>query len=215
MGAVWSDKPEDLLAAGFAIPGFYRASDHVGSTGVLLPRYFDCDLLFRDPALCRWAVETLTEKVTAVSEKGRVDYLGFLEKRANTTGALTLAGALTLSTGIAHLVIRLRKDIPHERIKFPKEAGPSPLADSNVVIITDYATTGQELQPAVTAVTHLGGTVSNVIVLVWDEQQFNKRGEMREVNIADDALTLVFRASEAEQRAKEAKKAFGSIFALP
>ncbi len=209
----WSDKLEDRFSAAFAIPGFYRGSSFIGDAGVELDRYFDFDIAFRDPAFCRLAVELMSREVKAWAAKKRVDYIALLEKRANTTGALTLAGALTIHTGIPHLVVRLRKDIPHERIKFPQEAGEHPLKDANVVVLTDYATTGRELQPAVRAVENLGGKVVGVTVLVWNDQQFNKNGEMSEVGISERMLSLIIPASKVDQIAKESKEAVDAVLA--
>lgn len=209
----WSEKLEDRFSAAFAIPGVYRGSKHAGSSGILLERYLDFDVTFRDPAFCRLAVELLSQKVKACAAKKRVDYIAFLEKRANTTGALTLAGALTIHTGIPHLIVRLRKDVRDDRIKFPPEAGEHPLKDANVVLITDYATTGRELQPAVRAVEDLGGKVVGVVVLVWDDQRFNKKGEMSEVGISEEMLSLIVPASAAEQIATESAEALHAVLA--
>ena len=209
----WSEKLEDRFAAAFAIPGFYRASSYIGDTGIPLERYFDFDVIYRDPAFCRLAVELLVREVKGRAAKERVDYIAFLEKQVNTTGALILAGALTIHTGISHLVVRLWKDIPQERIKFPKEAGEYPLKDANVVLLTDYVTTGRELQPAVRAVQNLGGKVVGVVVLVWDDERFNKRGEMSEVGISEGMINLVIPASRTEQIAKESKKVLDPILA--
>ncbi len=195
MAIKWSTKLEDRFCVAFATPGFYRKSKHVGDAGVEL----DFDIIFREPTFCRLAVQLLSEKVKAWAAKERVDYMAFLEKPANTTSAITLAGALSIDTGIPHLVIRLHKDIPHERIKFPEEAGAAPLKDAKVVLITDYANTGRELQPAVRAVVNLGGKVAAVVVLVWVEEQFNKNREMTEVGISDEMLSLIIPASEVEE----------------
>lgn len=213
MTAKWSKTLEDRFSAAFAIPGFYRASKHVSDAGEPLDRYFDFDIVFRDPGFCRLAVQKLSENVKDRAAKERVDYIAFLEKRANTTGAITLAGALSIDTGIPHLIIRLRKDIPHERIKFPSEAGKEPLKDAKIVLITDYANTGRELQPAVRAVVNLGGKVAAVVVLVWVVEKFNKKGEMTEVGISDEMLSLIIPASKVEQIAQESKKILDEILA--
>ena len=213
MAVSWSEKLEDRFSAAFAIPGFYRSSEHLGDAGIQLHSYFDFDLTFRDPAFCRLAVEVLSQKVKTWSVKARVDYIAFLEKRANTTGALALAGALTIHTGIPHLIIRLRKDIPHERIKFPQEAGEHPLKDANIVLVTDYATTGRELQPAIRVVENLGGKVVGVAVLVWDDQRFNKCGEMSKAGISEDMLSLVFPVSKVDQIARESNEAVKAVLA--
>lgn len=199
----WSEKLEDRFSAAFAIPGFYSPESDC----------FDFDIILRDPAFCRLAVELLSREVNVWAAKERVDYIAFLEKRANTTGALTLAGALTIHTGIPHLVVRLRKDIPHERIKFSQAAGEYPLKDAKVVLLTDYATTGTKLQPAVKAVTSLGGKVIGIVVLVWDEERFNKNGEMSEVGITEEMISLVFTKSKAKQIAVKSKKVIDAILA--
>ena len=142
-----------------------------------------------------------------------MDYIAFLEKRANTTGALTLAGAISINTGIPSLIVRLRKDIPRERIKFPREAGDEPLKDANVILLTDYATTGKELQPAVKAVKNLGGKVIGVVVMVWDDRRFNKDREMSEVGISEEMLSLGIPASQAAQIATESKVTISAILA--
>ena len=207
----WSEKLEDRFAAAFAIPGFHKASTHVGDAGIPLLRYLDFDVVYRDPSFCRLAVELLGREVRAWAAKTRVDYIAFLEKRANTTGAIILAGALTIYTGIPHLVIRLRKDITHERIPFPAEAGDFPLKNANVVLLTDYATTGRELQPAVRAVRGLGGEVVGVVVLVWDDERFNRKGEMSEVGITEEMFSLLTPVSEVDQIAKESQKTLQTI----
>lgn len=209
----WSEKLEDRFSAAFAIPGFYKASTHIGDAGVRLERYFDLDFLYRDPAFCRLAVEMLSAKVEAWAAKMRVDYIAVLEKRANTTGALILVGAITIHTGIPHLVIRIRKDIRDDRIKFPRGAGKYPLKDANIVLLTDFATTGRELQPAVRAVQDLGGNILGVLVLVWDDNRFNKTGEMSEVGITEEMINLIIPISKVEQIAKGSEDSIKAIFA--
>lgn len=197
----WSARLEDRLLAAFAIPGFYKEGPHRG---------FDFDFVFRDPSFCRLAVELLLREVKARAVKTQVHYIAFLEKRANTTGVLSLAGAVTIYIGIPHLIVRLRKDT-YERIKFPPEAGKLPLKDANLILLTDYTVTGRELQPAVRAVQERGGKVVGVVALVWDDKRFNKNGEMSEVGITGEMLSLITPASEVKRIAKESKKALQKI----
>lgn len=182
----WSEKLEDRFSTAFAIPGFLDATGG-----------FNFDIIFRDSAFCRLAVELLCREVKARSSKKRVDFIAFLEKQG--IGLLTLAGAVTIYTGIPNLIIG-------ERIKFVPEAGEFPLKDAEVVLLTEYIITGAEFQPAVKAIQELGGKVVKVIVLVWDAERFNKNGEMNEVGITEEMRSLLYPASEVERIAKESKK---------
>jgi orotate phosphoribosyltransferase len=168
-------------------PGVYRSSPLLSSSGQQIEVYHDFDLLVTDPLNSKDAVELFSDEIRRI----RIDFepdlslLGFIDKKANTTGAIALAGAISIETGIPYVPIRLWKDLPSERVKLPSTDIGRPVSQKllgeKLALITDHSTTGTELLDAVDAVDSLGGTVTDVISYtlneaLFAEEDFRSRG---------------------------------------
>ena len=158
-------------------PGVYRSTPLLPSSGEDIEVYHDFDLLVADPINARAVVEVFSEEIRRIDAEDEVTLLGFIEKSGNTTGAISLAGAISIETGIPQLAVRLWKDLPSERIKLPSlEDRPrkQKLLGENVVVVTDHSTTGIELLDAIETVHNLGGCVRDAVVYTLNEHLFQR-----------------------------------------
>lgn len=159
----------------FTTPGAFRRSTHASRMGLKREFYMDFDHVVHDPIQCEQIVRLIAERIQEIQSVHPVHAVGFLEKAdGGTTGALTIAGALSIFTRLPNLVVRLWKRIPSERIKLPPVFGQSAserLADMTVVLITDHSTSGDELVQAAKAVEHFGGKVEDVIIYTAIEDE--------------------------------------------
>lgn len=162
----------------FRTPGAFRTSTHAYRMGLKGKFYMDFDHIVHDPIQCEEIVRLFAEKVEEIQAAHAVEAVGFLEKAdGGTTGALTIAGAVSIFTRLPNLVVRLWKGIPSERIKLPPVPGQSAskrLADMSVVLITDHSTSGEELVRAVEAVAHFGARVEDVIIYTSIERRLKE-----------------------------------------
>lgn len=187
----WAFKAEDVL----------KRSEHGISKGGRQPWYIDFDFLVRDPIHCRQVVELMVERIQRRASGG-LDYIAFLEKRANTTGAIVLAGALSMETGIPHLVIRLAKDVGFEKVKMPGKAGNLPLQGDRVLLVSDYVTKGRELLAAIRVIKMAGGEVVGVLAYVMNRDEFDQRREHWEAEVPWESVEHVYTAQEAIEAAE-------------
>lgn len=177
----WPKDLSKLFLRAYATPGF--RSRHWASEGKEISYYYDFDLILQEPTHCRWALELMAERVRKIdAEQGGVSLLAFVEKRENTVGAIVLAAALSIETGIPNVVIRLRKAIPFERVKAGKVPNEKPLAGKRVVIVMDFVGSGRELVAAIKSISHLGGQVTGIITFILDKVRFDESKALEEVN---------------------------------
>jgi len=153
------------------IPGVVNENEHPLRTGEEQDYYIDFDPLINDPVECRAVVRWYTKTIRSILADHKIDVLGFIEKdrdSGGTTGAIRLAGALSMETGIPNLAIRLGKELPGERIKLRprlrQTSSPPSLEGCIFVLLSDHSTTGSEGLRAVKAVEYFGGKVSDFVV---------------------------------------------------
>lgn len=162
----------------FRTPGALRTSTHASRMGLKRPFYMDFDHLVHDPVQCEQIVRLIAEKIEQIQASHSLHAVGFLEKAdGGTTGALTIAGAVSIFTRLPNLVVRLWKDIPSERIKLPPVPGQPAserLAEMSVVVVTDHSTSGDELLRAAEAVEHFGARVEDVIIYTSIEDKLEE-----------------------------------------
>jgi orotate phosphoribosyltransferase len=162
----------------FRTPGAFRTSRHASRMGLKRPFYMDFDHLVHDPVQCEEIVRLIAERIQEIHSSHPVHAVGFIEKaEGGTTGALTIAGAVSIFTRLPNLVVRLWKDIPSERIKLPPVRGQRSserLAGMNVVVVTDHSTTGDEVLRAARAVEYFGAKVEDVIIYTSIESERKK-----------------------------------------
>ena len=146
--------------------------------GLKRPWYMDFDHVVHDPIQCEEIVRLIAERIEEIQSVHPVHAVAFIEKAdGGTTGALTIAGAVSIFTRLPNLVVRLWKGIPSERIKLPPVPGQSAserLAEMSVVVITDHSTSGDELVRAAEAVEHFGAKVEDVIIYTSIEDELKE-----------------------------------------
>ncbi|MGA2625483.1 MAG: hypothetical protein ABSF63_00290 [Candidatus Bathyarchaeia archaeon] len=153
----------------FEAPGVIKRSLHLYRAGLEGPYYVDFDAMANDPLKCRHLVSLYAREIEKVSLARPMDYLGFIEKGSGgTIGALRLAAAISIATGIPNIPIRLTKEIRTETVK----VGEAPfkkgrLTDRNIAIVTDHCTTGREILAAVDSVLYNGGSVTDVLAFSY------------------------------------------------
>lgn len=192
----WPADLNKLFLRAYATPGF--CSRHWASEGKEIPYYYDFDLILQEPTHCRWALELMAERVRKIdAQQGGVSLLAFVEKRDNTVGAILLAGALSIETGIPNIVIRLRKAVPFERVKAGKVANEKPLARKRVVVVTDLVGTGRELVAVIKSISNLGGEVTGIITFILDKDRFDTSEALEEVNFPKAKVVHIHDVKEA------------------
>jgi len=193
---MWSDGEAetgdiyDYLNNMFSMPGVIRKSKHHYRTGRRGEFYSDFDLLLNDPNNCWYVTIAYARKIEMLLDENQVDFLGFIEKSdGGTTGAIRLAAALSIYTGIRNITIRLGRELEFEQIKFPRiEDGiitgkpqKAWLSGATVVIVTDNISSGGEVEKAIKAVEYNGGRVSDIVTYTlreWEPtavERFEKR----------------------------------------
>lgn len=159
----------------YNIPGVIRGP-HAYRSGLTEDYYFDFDNIVCDPVRCELVAKWYISEVKKLSE--RADYLIFLDKEegSGTVGAITLAGVISIETGIPYILVRLGKEIPPERVKFPVPTNKKAeaLRELSGVLISDHCTFGDELLRAADAIAVVGGHVKNIIVYSYREDKLKQ-----------------------------------------
>jgi len=170
-------------------PNVIRRSGHryrVGSPGEF---YSDFDLLLNDPYNCRYVTAAYAQEIEEISKEYAIDLLGFVEKSdGGSVGAVRLAGALSIYTGIPNITVRLGRELEFEQVKTSRLEGEFAgkpqkawLSGALVVVITDNTSSGGEAEKAVKAVEYNGGRVKDIITYTLREwkppatERFEKR----------------------------------------
>jgi orotate phosphoribosyltransferase len=172
----------------FKLEGVFNRSVHWWRRGRKEAFYFDFDSIVYEPAKCADVVALLLSYIrefqgSAIDEPP-VSYLAFIEKRdGGTIGALSLAAALSLESGIPFCVVRPGKFVVSERVKTPFIRGVAPnhrLNDERCLIITDHCTTGGEVIEAAKCLRAVGAAVAGALaytVVTTDPQDAESREE--------------------------------------
>lgn len=157
---------QECLAYFKNLPAF-KSSVRSLKSGGKAQWFFDVDPLLNDPIGCRNATLLYVEWLEKLARQKRVDCFASIEKAGGgTVGAIRLAGAISIYSGIPNIVIRLNKKIASEQIKLPPVDGrprKEQLQEAKVVIITDHTTTASEILNAARAIRRNGGEVTDVL----------------------------------------------------
>jgi len=137
----------------FKLQVAFNRSSHWWRVGTKEEYYFDFDSIVFEPTRCKVVVEVLLEKIRDFQDPRLhlqpMSYLAFIEKRdGGTVGALQLAGALSIRSGIPFCVVRPGKFVLSERVKTPFVEGVPPnhrLKGESCLIVTDHCSTGDEI----------------------------------------------------------------------
>lgn len=172
----------------FKRPGAIKTSVRSLKSGGKAEWFFDVDPLLNDPVGCRNATFLYVECLEKLARQQRVDCFASIEKAGGgTVGAIRLAGAVSIYSGIPNVVIRLDKKIVTEQIKLPPvdgRPGKEQLQGAKIVIITDHSTTATEILKAVQVVKRNGGEVTDVIAYSTIPSELRKQElEAQGINI--------------------------------
>lgn len=164
----------------YKVPGVIRGP-HAYRSGLVEDYYFDFDNIVCDPVRCELVAKWYIGEIKKLSESA--NYLIFLDKEegSGTIGAITLAGVISIETGIPYILVRLGKEIPSERVKFPVPTNKKEEVLKNLsgVLISDHCTFGDELLRAAEAIASVGGHIKHIIVYSYrkDKLEQNKFNE--------------------------------------
>lgn len=172
-------KPSEVEAAYqqtidyFNVPGAIKSSLRFFKSGGPEDYFFDIDYLLNDPVHCEAAVRLYVDLIQRIARQQRVDFLAFIEKptggqkaSGGTVGAIRIAGAISMYSGIPNVTVRLAKHLPSERIKVPYDLGKpqvEQLTGTNVILVTDHCSKGRELIGSVDAIEANGGKVTDAV----------------------------------------------------
>ena len=164
----------------FRKQGVIKRSHHFFRVGFEEPYYMDFDAIVNDPNQCEDVTLLYRDKIWDIARQRHIDFLAPIEKSSGgTIGIIRLAGAISILTGIPNVPIRLTKEIKSEKVKIPPIEGEpikGRLHGSNVVILTDHCTTGDEVLNAADAIEYSGGSVTDVISYSYRPDKFKWDG---------------------------------------
>lgn len=180
---LWKDGKEFFMKE-----GSIKSSIRGFKSGLFDNYYIDFDIITSDSSQAKNVVEQLANKIDDIKTEQRIDYLGFLEKRIKgTVGALQASLAISIITGLPHIIIRLSKELYFDRIKVPNQSNlnrKSQLSGLNIVLITDHITTGNEIIKSVDTIRKNGGIVSDIITFTIRPDKLDyKKFEERELKL--------------------------------
>jgi orotate phosphoribosyltransferase len=154
------------------MPGGVVHSIHALKSGNESSTYFDFDTQTEDPAQSAIVVREFGRTVLSAIADGCVaDCLAFIDKAEDgTIGALKISTALSVETGLPHLVVRPWKKIVHDRIKV---RGRESIEGFRVIVVTDHCTTGQELASVCKELLNRGCEVPAAICFTYQPEYFD------------------------------------------
>ncbi len=151
----------------FKDPSVVRQSRYFLRSGDEASFFFDFDIITNNPNKCADIVAVLASEINQIVLSKKIDYIAFIEKRSGATvGAIRLAAAISMETGISNLVVRLNKDLIFERTKLPVVSGiPAwqKLKGAQLILITDHVSQGREIIQAVNSVESLGAKLTDIV----------------------------------------------------
>lgn len=156
------------LSSIFSDPSIVRQSKHRLRGGEEATFFVDFDIATNDPQICAGIVQNYSAKLLEITLKRNIDFIAFIEKMGRATvGAIRVAGAISIDTGIPSFIIRIGKELPFEKIKlYGKRGLPAKhkLTDLKIALITDHMTSGAEILQAIKIIEDAKGNVSDVLV---------------------------------------------------
>jgi len=157
----------------FNAPGAIKSSLHFFKSGKPEDYFFDVDYLFNDPVSCEATVRLYVHLIQNVARRRRVDFLAFIEKptggqkpSGGSVGAIRLAAAISIYSGIPNVTVRLAKHLASEKVKLPYNFNipqAEQLAGANVIVVTDHCSKGRELIGSIEAIEKNGGRVTDAV----------------------------------------------------
>ena len=154
-------------------PGAIKSSLRFFKSGTAEDYFFDVDYLLNDPVSCETVVRLYVDQIQKILRHHRVDFLAFIEKptggpkpSGGTVGAIRLAGAISIYSGVPNVIIRLVKNQPCDKIKVPYDFGKpqfEQLTGTNVILVTDHISKGREVFNSIDAIEANGGRVTDVV----------------------------------------------------
>lgn len=157
----------------FEAPGAIKSSLHLFKSGKSEGYFFDIDYLFNDPVSCEAAVRLYVHLIQNIARRHRVDFLAFIEKptggqkpSGGSVGAIRLAAAISIYSGIPNVAVRLSKLLSSEKVKLPNilnKPQNERLAGANVIVVTDHCSQGRELISSIEAIEENGGKVTDAV----------------------------------------------------
>jgi orotate phosphoribosyltransferase len=164
------------------------ATPHGLDGGIIVKeQYLDFDLTIRDPVISLDVCQLYVDVIMLIRTKLVIDGLAFIKKddaaSSNTIGAIQLATLITThrEVQLPHIVVRLDKDIPHERVKFHNVVNYSSLLDGkSFVIITDHISRGFEILDTISSLESYGGRVAAVISFTRRRDIFAKNEHVKQ-----------------------------------
>jgi orotate phosphoribosyltransferase len=157
----------------FKAPGAIKSSLHLFKSGKSDPYFFDIDYLINDSVSCEAAVLLFVHLIQNVARQHRVDFLAFIEKptggqkpSGGSVGAIRLAAAISIYSGIPNVTVRIAKHLASEKVKLQYDLNKpqdEQLAGANVIVVTDHCSKGRELISAIEAIEENGGRVTDAV----------------------------------------------------
>jgi len=160
-----------------ATPGVLCGSLRGFRGGYSRSAYFDFDQYIRDPGHMVKATQYYVLILSYLVSKRGLDLLAFVKKNdmddTNTLGVIPLIGLICSdpSLRLPHVVVRLDRLLPHDRIKLDTARGRSRALEGRLVaVITDHVSRGEELYQAIVALKQYGAEVTDAVTFsVWKD----------------------------------------------
>ncbi len=172
----------------FKSPEAIKTSVRSLKSGGTAESFSDIDPLLNDPIGCRNATFLCVEWLERLARHQRIDCFASIEKAGGgTVGAIRLAGAISMYSGIPNIVIRPNKKIATEQIKLPPvegRPGKDQLQGAKVVIITDHVTTATEILKATKVIEANGGKVTDVVAFT------TRTDDLRQQDLETQGISL-------------------------
>lgn len=172
-------KPSEVEAAYqqaidyFNAPGAIKTSLRFLKSGGAEDYFFDIDYLLNDPVGCEAVVKLYVDLIQRIARQRRIDFLAFIEKptggqkaSGGTVGAIRIAGAISIYSGIPNVTVRIAKPLPCDRIKVPYDFSKpqaEQLMGTNIILVTDHCSKGRELISSIDIIEANGGKVTDAV----------------------------------------------------
>lgn len=135
--------------------------------------FFDVDIVSSAPSPdVRYITTWFVQKINEVKRKvGHIDYIAFIEKDSGPIGILSQKDLLVSKTQIPAIIVRVRRRLARAAIKGDFSLGRGlPIIDKTIVIISDVATSGSQIEKAVNPLRRYGANTPYAIVLLDRER---------------------------------------------
>lgn len=132
--------------------------------------YIDFDLLVRTPDQAQDVASRYSRAIQQARQSQHANALAFIQKdyaeSSNTVGALQLAALVSTDRRVwlPYVVVRLDKDVPHDRIKFHGDINRSTeLRGYDFIVVTDHISHGSEVLDTLHTIRDFGGSTACVV----------------------------------------------------